>query len=119
MARAIAELQKQDIQSRLEGYLDRLKGILEINEDLKVIWSPNGKNGLAGEVRGKTIFLYEADFDSASTTLRHEVIDYLVCRAIEPYKEIANKLVLLLNEKAYRDKEAVVEKLCRLVDIES
>ena len=73
-----------------------------------------GKKHLSGEVRDRTVFIYDSDYGTALRTLRHELIDYVVSKAVEPYKEVANKLLALLNEKAYRDKENVVERLCGL-----
>jgi len=50
--------------------------------------------------------------------LQHEFIDYLVCQAIMPYKEIANTQRAILNavfgemeKRAYRLKEKTIEAL--------
>lgn len=105
-----------DIREVLENELCRLEKILAVNDGLKIAWIPGRNNKLSGEVRRKTIFIYEADLDTALETLRHEIIDYLICQAIEPYKEIANRLILLLNERAYHGKEELVERLSRLLE---
>jgi hypothetical protein len=48
-------------------------------------------------------------------TLRHEFLDYAISRVIEPYKQVTNKLITLINEEAYKRKERLVESLCKLV----
>ncbi len=70
---------------------------------LRVVWVPDYQGRLAGEVKGKRIYIYEVDANEAVITLRHEVVDYLICKAIEPYKEMTNALMRLVNQKAYRD----------------
>lgn len=101
----------------LEEELERLKRLLGLNDRLRLRWLPNtGKEGLCGEVKDGIILLYEADYERALKTLRHELIDYMVSRAIEPYKEITNRLISLWNEKAYRSKEDVVERLSALLE---
>lgn len=102
-------------QKGLELEFDQLKIALRLDNDLVLRWLPDsGRKDLSGEVKGRTVFIYDSDYGTALRTLRHELIDYLVSKAIEPYKEVANKLLLLLNEKAYRGKEDVVERLCGL-----
>jgi len=114
--RAAAPSDEHPKQKDLELEFGSLKRTLRLDDGLRLRWMPaaNG-GGLSGEVRGNTVFIYDPDYEAASSTLRHELIDYLVSRAIEPYKEVANKLILLLNERAYRNKEDVVERLCALL----
>ena len=78
--------------------------------------SKSGKE-MSGEVRGNAVYVYERDYEEAVKTLRHELIDYLVSRAIEPYKEVTNRLIKMVNEDAYKKKEKVVEALSRLIEI--
>ena len=59
-----------------------------MNDGLSIACVPNGRSDVAGEVRGKRIFIYKSDLEEALATLRHEFIDYLVAQAIIPYKEI-------------------------------
>jgi len=104
-----------NLQERLEEELERLKRILEMGYKLKVLWVPNGSSKLSGEVRGDSIYIYEEDEDIAVETLRHEFIDYAISKVIEPYKETTNKLIMLINEDAYKRKEKLVEALSQLV----
>ena len=114
MAQSVARSKDIEVLRLLEEELRRLEGILGINDRLRVEWVPDGRRKLSGEVRGKTIFVYDRESESALETLRHELVDYLVCQAIQPYKEIANRLILFVNDRAYQEKEEMVEKLVRL-----
>jgi hypothetical protein len=104
-----------DLQKRLESELERLKRKLGLGYELKVVWLPNNNSNLSGEVRGETIYIYDGDEGEALETLRHEFLDYAISKVIEPYKEIANKLILLVNEKAYKKKEMLIEALRKLI----
>jgi len=106
----------EDVQHALEGELERLKSRAGIGHELKVSWRPNEKLGLSGEVKGGTIYIYEHDPCRALDTLRHEFMDWLLSRAIEPYRMVTNKLIELVNEIAYRRKEEVVESILKLMD---
>lgn len=104
-----------DLQKRLENELERLKRLFKMCYDLKVVWLPNSNSDLSGEVKDETIFIYEGDFDIALKTLKHEFLDYAISQVIEPYRRIANQLILLINEEAYRRKEELIEKLSEVV----
>ena len=108
--------QEVDVQALLERELARLEKIFGIDDRLVVRWVPDGPPNIAGEVKGKTVLIYEIQSEEAIRTLRHEIVDYLICKIVGFYKEIANCLILLLNEKAYREKEALVERLCRMLE---
>lgn len=79
---------------------------------------PSHNSKLSGEVKDKVIFVfvYESRENKAFEALRHEFIDYFVSETIEPYKSVANKLIQLLNEIAYKKKEEeIVENLAKLL----
>ena len=105
---------------KLERELERLKRLLDLGHGLKVEWlpgdarDPRGRR-LSGEVAGDTIRIYEEDEAAAVAALRHEFLDYAVSQAVEPYKEVANGLISVINRDAYRRKERLVERLSRLV----
>jgi hypothetical protein len=102
-------------QKCLEEELERLRQATGVGQGLSVVWMPSADRGLSGEVRGSTIYVYEAEVKEAVQTLRHELMDYLVSQAIEPYKEVTNRLIKMINDDAYRKKERVVETLTRLL----
>ncbi|MBS7613411.1 hypothetical protein KEJ48_04080 [Candidatus Bathyarchaeota archaeon] len=102
---------RYNVQRKLEDELERLKHKLKMGYELEVEWIPNNNSKLSGEVKGETIYIYEEDFDRALKTLRHEFLDYTISQIIEPYKKVANQLILLINEEAYRRKEKLIEAL--------
>jgi hypothetical protein len=108
------------IPCELESELGRLKASLGLGQELGVEWLPgrvkHSRGGqLSGEVVGGAIHVYEEDRAAALATLRHEFLDYAVSRAIEPYRRVANALISMINEDAYRRKEKLVEALSQLI----
>jgi hypothetical protein len=101
------------IEEKLKNELKALKRKAGIGDDLDVVWAPNADSKLSGEVKGKKIYVYEEDEEKAVETLYHEFFDYVISRAIEPYRSILNSLIGCLNEMCYRRKEEVVESLRR------
>lgn len=55
------------------------------------------------------------DEGKAVETLRHEFLDYCISQAIQPYKEVTNRLIRMMNEYAYRRKEKIVKTLVKLL----
>ena len=87
---------------------------LGCGHDLKLVWEPDHVSSLEGEVKGQTIYVYSRGMQAALKTLRHEFLDYAVTQLIEPYKEVTNALIALVNKQAYTRKERLVESLARL-----
>ena len=104
------------VQVKLEEELKRIQGKLRLGLGLVVVWMPNADSGLSGEVKGNDILIYEENEGKALDTLRHEILDYCISQAIEPYKEVTNRLIKVINEDAYKRKEKVVEALTRLLE---
>ena len=109
------KLTKQEVQKRLEEELMKIQRKLGLRFDLRVKLLPNAQSNLAGEVKGKTIFIYESDESEALKVLRHEMLDFYVSLAIRPYREIANMLIKKMNSDAYKQKEKIVEALTKLI----
>ena len=104
-----------DLQEKLQSALEGLKQTLNLGYELRVKWVPNGDSKLSGEVKGDCIYIYEETAKEALSTLRHEFLDYAISNVVEPYKQVTNKLIALINEEAYRRKERLVEKLSALL----
>lgn len=104
-----------NLQERLEEELERLKRVLKMGYELKVRWIPNNNSKLSGEVKVETIYIYDEEEELALETLKHEFVDYAISKVIEPYKEVTNKMITLVNEIAYTRKERLVEVLTQLV----
>ena len=99
----------------LETELERLKSLFGLGFELKVVWKPSHDGALSGQVKNNLIYVYDVDEEKAMDTLRHEFLDYCVSLAIEPYKEVTNRLIHMINDDAYRRKERVVEALVKLL----
>ena len=108
-------LSNRSTQSLLEKELEVLKRKLSLNDKLRVVWVPDQSNNLSGEIKGLTVFIYEPTTDQASFSLVHELVDYCVSQAIEPYKEVTNILIKFINREAYRKKEKIVETISMLL----
>jgi hypothetical protein len=61
------------VQNKLEEELQIILTKLELNLDLRVVWTPDPSNSLSGEVRGNTIYIYEVEGKKPYKPLRHEV----------------------------------------------
>jgi hypothetical protein len=102
-------------QDKLRNELQDLKQRLGIGYELDVRWLPDENAKLSGEVKGTCICIYEVSEEKALETLKHEFLDYAISKVMEPYERIANKLIGLVNEEAYKRKEKLVEVLTKLV----
>ena len=102
-------------QTLLEKELEVLKRKLSLSDKLRVMWMPDQTNNLSGEIKGLTVFIYEPTRKQASLTLVHELVDYCVSQAIEPYKEVVNILIKFINREAYKKKEKIVETISMLL----
>ena len=103
------------LSKRLQDELEGIQKKFRLGVGLIVIWSPNHNTNLSGEVKAGVIYVYDEDETTAVQTLRHEVIDYSVSQSMEPYKQVANGLISILNEEAYTRKEKLVEGLVRML----
>jgi hypothetical protein len=104
-----------DLEEKLQSALEGLKQTLNLGYELTLKWVPNGDGKLSGEVKGDCICIYERTEKEALSTLSHEFLDYAISSVVEPYKQVTNKLIALINEEAYRRKERLVEKLSALL----
>ena len=101
-------------EPRLREELENLKRITGLGSGLSLIWAPDSCNPLSGEVKGNTMIIYDVIERKAMDTLQHEFLDSCVSEAIQPYRQVANILMKLLNEYAYKRKEEIVEGLRKL-----
>jgi hypothetical protein len=114
-----ASQEVNDLIRKRVAELERLKRLFGLGFELNLVWEPSPDKSLSGEVKNSSICVYEVDERKAVETLRHEFLDYCVCLAIEPYKEVTNRLIRMMNDEAYKRKERVVEALIKLLDIAS
>jgi len=83
---------------------------------LRVVLDPNPKSALSGEVNSNTIYIYECDPQKIRETFLHEVVDFYVSRAVEPYKNLLNTMVRAVNDDVYKRKEEAAEALRRIAE---
>jgi hypothetical protein len=111
---------REEIQSRhqqVQSELNRLKQILDAGHNLNVNWVPDKGNNLEGEVRGDTIWIHSQSLEQALNTLRHEFLDYSISQLINPYRQVTNSLIDLINKEAYARKEKLVTGLAKLLTL--
>lgn len=105
----------------LDHELDRLKKQANIGYELKVHWQPGhicyNKEGrpLRGKVIGNVILVFDKDLQDAKETLRHEFIEYLIDKAIEPYRNLLNNLMAHFQHEVYQKREECVKALTKLI----
>jgi hypothetical protein len=102
-------------QQVLEQALQRLQETLGLGHVLTVLWQPSDAHPLSGEVKHQVIYIYEREEEKALATLHHEVVDYYVSKAIEPYQNVLNALIKMVTTDAYQRKEQIVNALVNLV----
>jgi hypothetical protein len=102
-------------QDKLGSALQDLKQRLGIGYELDVKWLPDENAKLSGEVKGTCICIYEVNEEKALETLKHEFLDYLISKSIEPYEKVANLMIRMVNDEGYARKEKLVEALSQLL----
>ncbi|MHA1581997.1 MAG: hypothetical protein ACTSYM_05855 [Candidatus Baldrarchaeia archaeon] len=105
-----------DLQKILDKTLLKLKSKVKEGLDLEVLWIPDKFNEKSGEIRDKVIYIYENDPVEAVRTLKHEFIEYLLNRYSSLHKKVINKLLELIEEVLYREKEKVIKNIIKLME---
>ena len=103
------------LNAKLNEELRKLQRLVNHGHDLQVVWTPKHSLNLDGEVKDGVIHVYSENLQDALKTLRHEFIDAIISEIIEPYKQVSNALIGLVNKQAYDKKETLVEKLADLL----
>ena len=105
----------------LRRELARLQGLSDMGWELRVEYIPGGSDRLEGEVIGGRIRIYSRT--RPLKKLRHEFFDFLVTQAAKPFADlcniqrtVVNGVLNLLEQRAYHEKESVVEAIQRMFD---
>jgi len=107
---------KNSVQCRLEGKLERAKRLTGLGHGLKVKWAPNPTADRHGEVKGNLIYVYDEDEEEALLTLKHELIDHHITKEIlEPAVQYINIQKNMIETLLYKRKERVVDRLSKLL----
>lgn len=91
-----------------------------MGHELEVHWQPDtilNKEGmvLRGKVVGSVILVFDKVLEEAKETLMHEFIEYLIDKAIEPYRNKLNIFMQEFQDESYMKREQCVKALSRLV----
>ena len=106
----------EDVQKILDDELERLKRKSGFNLNVEVRWIPNGSVEKSGEVKGNTIYIYEEDREEALKTLRHEFLELLLARYSSMHKKVINKLLEVIEELFYLEKERTIRAILNLIE---
>lgn len=104
----------------LDHELDRLKQVTGMGHELKIHWQPGhicyNKEGkpLRGKVVGNVILVFDKEAEQAKEALGHEFIEYLIDKAIEPYRNLLNAFIQVFHNEAYEKREECVKALSKL-----
>jgi len=108
----------------MDEELQHLRDLFGCGWNLRVCWLPGRSDCLDGEISDDTIRIYEKDPVKAISVLRHEFLDYLVCKAVKPYQDLinvqrttVNAVLKELQEQAHKEKERIVEKLKAILEV--
>ena len=84
-------------------------------EGWKVIWAPDEKQTLGGQVLAeeKTILVFEKDPEKARDALLHEIVEIKLQPLIAEHQEIENSLIKVIERLTYSEKERVIKDLVR------
>lgn len=76
------------------------------------VWAP-GNNSKRGEVipRERLVIIYDKDPSRAWETFQHELVELTLRRVLRPYRLLCNKLIELVEEVTYIEKEAFIKEL--------
>jgi len=100
------------------------KGLVKIEENMNnvlervgfrgwiSVWAP-GKSSKRGEVipRERLVIIYDKDPSRAWETFQHELVELTLRRVLRPYRLLCNKLIELVEEVTYIEKEAFIKEL--------
>ena len=112
-----------NVLAKLQRRLLLLCQLTLLGFELKVVWTPDEHRIEEGLVKDNTIFIFSPHPERALEILDHEYLDWLVTKAITPYQHIINGQRVVLNalfkyieDKAYGDKELVIDALVKLLN---
>ena len=107
---------KLPVHEILKVELEKLKDQTRACQELTLRWAPNPQFDRHGEIKGTTIYIYDENPEEALHTLRHEFIDYYICKEIiQPLVKWINMQKSLIEDLIYARKENLVKVLLTLL----
>lgn len=106
-----ATVSSSKLQEEFRTFVEKL-GV----QHLELVWRPDLRKEVSGEVRNGILYIYEEDENKAIETVKHELIDYLITsRLIKPLVDMINLLMKSKESDIYREKEKIVEGLIKML----
>jgi len=100
-----------NIEENMNNVLERLglKGWTSV-------WEPR-KGSKRGKIipRERLIIIYDKDPSRAWETFQHELVELRLRRVLRPYRELCNKLIEVVENIAYMEKETFINDLPELL----
>ena len=96
-----------NIEENMNNVLERL-GL----KGWKSVWEPR-KGSKRGEIipRERLIIIYDKDPSKAWETFQHELVELRLRSVLRPYRELCNKLVEVIENVTYMEKEDFINEL--------
>jgi hypothetical protein len=96
----------------MQRTLDRL-GI-----PLVVAWTPDPGKSVHGEIKQNVLCVYDEQPDDVWATFLHEVIEFKLKKVTKVYRSMINSLIEGYENLAYQEKEAFIEFIPKLLDVQ-
>jgi hypothetical protein len=87
------------------------KALYQLDLPLQVLWLPNEKMTIHGEINQQTIFIYDENEKDALATFEHEVYEYKFREVTRLYRAMVNSLLEVLEKEIYARKESFFDFL--------
>ena len=111
---------EEDVWGKLEMELERIKRLMNMGYEVKVIWLPGEVRYHRGRrlkewVEGNIIYIYVEDPQEALELVRHGFAHWLLNRSNKYRRQLANKLIEFIEDRMYEEDERIVEVLAKLL----
>ncbi len=100
---------KNKVESKLQARMQ--KALYQLNLPLQVLWLPNEKTIIHGEIKQQTIYIYDENENDALSTFEHEIYEYKFKEVTRLYRSMINSLVDVIDKETYARKEAFFDFL--------
>jgi hypothetical protein len=106
----------QEIKTTTKLEVKMQKLVDSFNIPLRVVWNPDSRAKLHGEIVNSCIVIYDVDEEEAWDTFTHEMLEYKLKKVTSVYRETVNALIEVIQKVAYIEKESFIEAIPILTD---
>jgi hypothetical protein len=99
---------------KLEVRMQKL--LNSFNIPLRVVWSPDPTAKCDGEIANGCIVIYDVDEEEVWDTFIHELLEYMLKKVTNVYRETVNALIEVIQKVAYTEKESFIETIPTVID---